>query len=163
MACHNCDEIAAVERRESDWAVARLTAGYVWLNATQYYRGACFYVARTCAAELHELDPDEQALHLREMASVAAAVQRAVGAPKMNYEALGNSVPHLHWWLTPRHHDDPRPRAPIWENLDFLRLYWTGQCRPTDDERDRLRLALLDELANEPVTIERSFVSHMLG
>lgn len=48
------------------------------------------------------LDPDEQALHLREMASVAAAVQRAVGAPRMNYEALGNSVLHLHWWLMPR-------------------------------------------------------------
>ena len=32
---------------------------------------------------------------------------RWVRPRKMNYEALGNSVPHLHWWLTPRHTDDP--------------------------------------------------------
>ncbi len=49
--------------------------------------------------------------HLMEMASVAAAVFHAVDARKMNYQALGNSVAHLHWWLTPRHRDDPHPRG----------------------------------------------------
>jgi diadenosine tetraphosphate (Ap4A) HIT family hydrolase len=32
---------------------------------------------------------------------------------KMNYETLGNSVPHLHTHLLPRFTDDPRPGQPF--------------------------------------------------
>jgi hypothetical protein len=28
--------------------------------------------------------------------------------------------------MTPRHADDPRLSAPVWENLDFLRDMWTN-------------------------------------
>ena len=31
----------------------------------------------------------------------------------MNYETLGNSVPHLHTHLIPRFTDDPRPGQPF--------------------------------------------------
>jgi diadenosine tetraphosphate (Ap4A) HIT family hydrolase len=50
------------------------------------------------------------------------------------------AVPHLHWWLTPRYDDDSRPRAPIWEDFDFLRNPW-AQARP-DDERGVLKRTL---------------------
>lgn len=109
MKCRNCSEIEEIEAGTHGYAIARLANGYVWLNPTQYHRGAVFYVARRCVAELFELEVGTRSEHLLEMAAVAAAAQRAVGARKMNYEALGNGVPHLHWWLTPRHHDDPRP------------------------------------------------------
>lgn len=33
----------------------------------------------------------------------------------MNYELLGNSVPHLHWHIAPRYKTDPRWGRPIWE------------------------------------------------
>lgn len=55
------------------------------------------------------------------MAHVAAAVEAAFSPMKMNIESLGNGVPHLHWWITPRHDDDPQPRSPIWENAAFVR------------------------------------------
>jgi diadenosine tetraphosphate (Ap4A) HIT family hydrolase len=32
---------------------------------------------------------------------------------KMNYETLGNSLPHLHTHLVPRFRDDPRPGQPF--------------------------------------------------
>jgi diadenosine tetraphosphate (Ap4A) HIT family hydrolase len=32
----------------------------------------------------------------------------------MNYELLGNQVPHIHWHLIPRLADDPEPRWPVW-------------------------------------------------
>ena len=32
---------------------------------------------------------------------------------KMNYDILGNSVPHLHVHLVPRYADDPRPEWPF--------------------------------------------------
>jgi diadenosine tetraphosphate (Ap4A) HIT family hydrolase len=110
--CRACDENAAAEQGHDRWAVARLQTGVVRVNPVQHHRGSVFFVAAVCVAELHDLPAHMRALHLAEMAEVAAAVFRCVTPRKMNYEALGNSVPHLHWWLTPRHDDDPRPGAP---------------------------------------------------
>lgn len=107
-------------------AVAELTTGWVRLHRVQRYRGAAFFVARSCVREVYHLDPATRATHLDELAEVAAAIDTVFAPVKMNIESLGNGVPHLHWWLTPRHADDPRPRGPIWENLDFLRDMWTG-------------------------------------
>jgi diadenosine tetraphosphate (Ap4A) HIT family hydrolase len=155
--CRACDDNAAAERGEDPWAVARLRSGIVRLNPTQYHRGSAFFVARSCVAELHELPREIRAVHLEEMVQVAESIFGHVRPRKMNYEALGNSVPHLHWWLTPRHGDDPRPGGPIWEDLDFLRALWGGEARPSDDERDRLRLGILQGLRNSGAVIERSF------
>jgi diadenosine tetraphosphate (Ap4A) HIT family hydrolase len=104
------------------------------------------------------LPEDERALFLHEMAEVAAAVFRAFTPAKLNYELLGNTVPHLHWHLVPRHIDDPRLFAPIWENLDFLRRSWTGDVETDGELRGELRARLLVELQRAGVTIERSFL-----
>jgi len=93
-----------------------------------------------------------------EMTKVAAAVHAAFDGHKMNYEALGNSVPHLHWWLTPRRQSDPRPRGPIWEDLDFLRAMWTGVPTVPDAVRHERRAALLDGLRTRDVVIEATFL-----
>jgi diadenosine tetraphosphate (Ap4A) HIT family hydrolase len=155
--CPSCEHIADAEAGCYPWAVARLSAGYVWLNPCQYFHGSTFYVARRCVAELHELAADERQAHLMEMAVVAAAVQDEFNARKMNYEALGNSVAHLHWWLTPRPHDDRRPTGPIWEDLDFLRNLWTG-VQPSPDEAVVLRARVLDALRRQAIKIEASLV-----
>jgi diadenosine tetraphosphate (Ap4A) HIT family hydrolase len=120
------------------------------LNPTQYHRGATFFVARSCVREIHELPAGERTAHLAEMVAVAHAVHVAFRPRRLNYEALGNSVPHLHWWITPRHRDDPRPSGPIWEDHDFLRAQWTGGCRPPAEERDALRQLLFEALAADP-------------
>jgi diadenosine tetraphosphate (Ap4A) HIT family hydrolase len=155
--CRACNENEAAERGDDPWAVARLRTGVVRLNPTQYHRGSVFFVAKACVTELHDLPPETRAVHLEEMAEVAHAVFRWVAPRKMNYEALGNSVPHLHWWITPRHHDDPRPGGPIWEDLDFLRAQWGGGARPPDEERHRLRRQMLGRLEEAGVVIERSW------
>jgi diadenosine tetraphosphate (Ap4A) HIT family hydrolase len=157
VTCANCAANEAAERGDDPWAVARLHTGYVKLAPTQYYRGATFFVAKACVAELHELGrPDRQA-HLVEMSEVAAAVFDAFSPRKLNYEALGNSVPHLHWWLTPRHANDGRLAGPIWEDLDFLRALWTGGMRPDDTERRDLQHRLLKALGDRNVEIEHAF------
>lgn len=134
--------------------MARLTTGYVRLNPNQYFRGSCFFLAKSCVHELHDLDRDTRDAHMREMAEVSAAVWTASNPRKLNYEALGNGAPHLHWWLTPRYESDPRPLAPIWEDLEFLRAQWTQGCRPTDAERESLRSSLLAALKSQDVEIE---------
>jgi diadenosine tetraphosphate (Ap4A) HIT family hydrolase len=158
VSCPSCAEIEAIERGGHPWAVARLRGGYVWLNPTQYYEGATFYVSKRCVAELHDLEVGERRDHLMEMAAVAAAVFDEFAARKMNYEALGNSVPHLHWWLTPRHQDDPRPGGPIWEDLDFLRALWTKAAEPDADRATVLRSRILQALERQGAEIESTYV-----
>ncbi len=142
----------ATHGRSLDYALA------TWLNPCQHFLGSTFYVARRCVAEVHELPADEREVHLVEMAEVAAAVHREFGVGKMNYEALGNAVAHLHWRLTPRFDQDRSPRGPIWEDLDFLRDLWTGGARPEPDDGRALRRRLLDALGRQRVTIEAELV-----
>jgi diadenosine tetraphosphate (Ap4A) HIT family hydrolase len=158
VSCLNCQEIERIEEGNQPWAVARLTTGYVWMNSTQYFEGLTFFVSRWCVDELFDLERERRIAHLYEMTEVAAAVRDAFGASKMNYEALGNSVPHLHWWLTPRRRSDPRPRGPIWEDLDFLRAEWTKEPAVPESRRQALRSSLSTTLATRDLTIERAFL-----
>ncbi len=155
-ACAICSDIAAAEAGEDPWAIARLGTGYVRLNPNQYYRGATFFVAARCVSELHHLGRSERDRHLAEMAEVAHAVFVSVAPRKLNYEALGNSVAHLHWWLTPRHDDDPQPQAPIWHDLEFSRPPWS-RWHPAPPERDQLRRQLLSALRDRDVSIHQSY------
>lgn len=141
-ACPLCEENelqAAVARPED---VFGLETGWVRLHRNQRYRGAAFFVSRLCVREVYHLDRDTRSRHLAELALVCEAIDAAFSPMKMNIESLGNSVPHLHWWITPRHAGDPRLTAPIWENLDFLREMWTGTgtADPMALEADAARL-----------------------
>ena len=48
------------------------------------------------------------------MNSVAAALSRLFNPDKINYELLGNMVPHMHWHVVPRYLSDPFWPRPIW-------------------------------------------------
>ena len=39
---------------------------------------------------------------MEEVSAVAAALNRAFNPTKINYELLGNMVPHMHWHIVPR-------------------------------------------------------------
>jgi diadenosine tetraphosphate (Ap4A) HIT family hydrolase len=60
-----------------------------------------------------ELDEREAAAFWKELLIVGAAVERVFRPVKMNYDILGNSVPHLHVHVVPRYADDPRPEWPF--------------------------------------------------
>jgi len=71
----------------------------------------------------------------------AARVIEAYYAPaKMNYETLGNGLPHLHTHIMPRHYDDPAPRGP----LGFPNNKTPKQDEETFLEQVRALRALLD-------------------
>ena len=64
-------------------------------------------------AEPTELTADEAAQYWLEVLQVGRAIEAAFGPVKMNYETLGNAVPHLHTHVMPRYADDPRPGFPF--------------------------------------------------
>jgi diadenosine tetraphosphate (Ap4A) HIT family hydrolase len=64
-------------------------------------------------AEPTELSAEEAAQYWLEVLEVGRAIESAFGAVKMNYEVLGNSLPHLHTHVMPRYSEDPRPGWPF--------------------------------------------------
>ena len=60
-----------------------------------------------------ELDEVEAAGYWAEVLAVARALIAVYKPLKMNYETLGNSLPHLHTHLVPRYTADPRPGQPF--------------------------------------------------
>src|SRR5204863_1652379 len=64
-------------------------------------------------AEPTELTEPEAAAYGREVLRVARALEQVLQPVKLNYDVLGNSVPHLHTHIVPRYADDPRPGWPF--------------------------------------------------
>ena len=60
-----------------------------------------------------ELSDREAAGYGREVLAVGRAIERAFSPVKLNYDLLGNSLPHLHTHIVPRYADDPRPGWPF--------------------------------------------------
>src|ERR1700694_989201 len=104
--CEVCDRIANFIPNHP-CLIAELDTGYAVLADNQYDRGYTIFLAKQCVPELHDLAPHVRPRFLEELALVAEAVFRAFEPRKLNYELLGNSVPHLHWHIFPRYADDP--------------------------------------------------------
>ena len=64
-------------------------------------------------AEPYDLAAEDAALYWREVLKVAKALAEHYRPVKMNYETLGNFVPHLHTHLIPRFQEDPAPGHPF--------------------------------------------------
>jgi diadenosine tetraphosphate (Ap4A) HIT family hydrolase len=60
-----------------------------------------------------DLSPRDAARFWAELLHVGRAIERVFEPVKMNYNLLGNSVPHLHVHVIPRYADDPRPEWPF--------------------------------------------------
>jgi diadenosine tetraphosphate (Ap4A) HIT family hydrolase len=101
---------------ETQWGV-RFFAGAVsdaYLQRAGIQRGYSIVIWRgRHIAEPTQLAPDEAAVYWLEVLQVGRALERHLEPVKMNYELLGNSLPHLHTHVMPRYADDPRPGWPF--------------------------------------------------
>ena len=64
-------------------------------------------------AEPTELEPGEAGRYWLEVLGVGRALEQYLEPVKLNYEVLGNSLPHLHTHVMPRYADDPHPGWPF--------------------------------------------------
>ena len=101
--------------------IAELNETVAFLGENQGCPGWCVLVLNEHVEHLATLGEARQRAIFADVARVAAAI-RAVfpasgaggGPPRINYECLGNVVPHVHWHVIPRHADDPQPTHPVW-------------------------------------------------
>lgn len=108
---------------EPEMRVAELPHTRVMLNADQFFPGYTFVFTREHVTELFHLDPTVRREVMEEVTAVAAALYNLFRPAKMNYELIGNMVPHIHWHLVPRFAADPLWPRPIWaEPHDEVRL-----------------------------------------
>ena len=102
---------------ESELRIAELKQCYVLLNRDQFFPGYTFVVAKEHVTELFHLDREARALVIEEVAATAASLYKLFKPDKINYELLGNMVPHMHWHLVPRFRTDRLWPRPIWAEL----------------------------------------------
>jgi diadenosine tetraphosphate (Ap4A) HIT family hydrolase len=126
---HGCVLCGVIGVEENDWGV-RIFAG-TYLDAYLCKSGAILgYTVAVWngphVAEPTQLTTPQATGYWLELLRVGRAVEESFENVKMNYETLGNSVPHLHTHVIPRAPRDPAPNAPLpWAYLD------TGR-QPTD-------------------------------
>lgn len=87
---------------------------YVSLNSDQFFPGYCFVFTKEHVTELFQLDAAVRGAVMDEVTRVAAALHAQFQPAKINYELLGNMVPHMHWHIVPRFTSDPLWPRPIW-------------------------------------------------
>jgi diadenosine tetraphosphate (Ap4A) HIT family hydrolase len=64
-------------------------------------------------AEPTELTREEAVAFWLDVLQVSRAMQLVYRPLKMNYQLLGNRIPHLHWLIAPRFEDDVAPGDPL--------------------------------------------------
>lgn len=99
---------------DSDLRVAELEHSFVVLNRDQYFPGYTLLFTKQHVTELFHLDRAVRSGLMEEVSGVAEALFTLFRPEKINYELLGNMVPHIHWHLVPRHASEPLWPRPIW-------------------------------------------------
>lgn len=98
----------------ADHFIADLGLSQAYLHEDQFFPGWTVVVFRRHATELFQLAPTERMQLMEEVTLVAKTLAQAYDARKINYELLGNQLPHIHWHLIPRLATDPAPLEPVW-------------------------------------------------
>jgi diadenosine tetraphosphate (Ap4A) HIT family hydrolase len=89
-----------------------LTRAYLFED--QFFTGWTVLVMKEHLSELFDVPKDARGMLMEEVTHVAHTLAQVFEAKKINYELLGNQVPHIHWHLIPRLKSDPDPFKPVW-------------------------------------------------
>ncbi|MCD4701002.1 MAG: HIT family protein [Candidatus Aegiribacteria sp.] len=102
------DSRPPTERTIVSLSISRLVA-----DRNTCLKGHCCLVSRPHAVELHDLSDEDSAAFMRDLRVASSALMKATDAIKLNYEIHGNTIPHLHMHLWPRHPGDRFDGEPI--------------------------------------------------
>jgi diadenosine tetraphosphate (Ap4A) HIT family hydrolase len=86
--------------------------GYLHLSGVQRGYAAVIWRGRH-VVEPTALSDEEAKVFWFDFLRVGRAMQEVYRPLKMNYQLLGNRLPHLHWLVAPRFSDDVAPGDPL--------------------------------------------------
>ncbi len=126
--------------KENPLTIAEFTYSVARMNRDQYFRGYTFLVFKYHETELYSLDEATRTGFVQEMIRLASALDVVFKPDKMNYELLGNAMPHLHWHVIPRYKREPLWGQPVWvrEHLE-RRLGYAQYQRQIEQIQTALR------------------------
>lgn len=110
VTCQAC----AGEWPSKDHWIADFGLSHAYLHDDQFFPGWTVLVLNRHATELFDLTTDERSRLIEEVSEIALALTMAFEPAKINYELLGNQLPHIHWHIIPRLMGDPAPREAVW-------------------------------------------------
>lgn len=113
MTSPDCKACIGTWPREDHFiADCGLTRAY--LHDDQFFPGWTVLVLKRHATELFDLSAADRGHLIEEVSAVAYVLASEWKAVKINYELLGNQLPHIHWHVIPRLPQDPAPLEPVW-------------------------------------------------
>ena len=116
--CPLCAEVASDEpANDEGYWIADLAISRLRLSIHQSLPGYCVLLCKKHVREPYDLPHKEQLLFFEDMMRAGRALERVFAPAKMNFELLGNAVPHLHCHIKPRYYGDPAGGIPIWPDV----------------------------------------------
>jgi len=112
---------------EPELRIAELDRCRVVLNRDQFFPGYTLVFTRHHVTELFHLDEKARHMVMEEVNDVAATLYKLFRPDKINYELLGNMVPHMHWHIIPRFRDDRLWPRPVWSEQHAERILTAGE------------------------------------
>lgn len=124
-AGHGCRLCQFMRTEDPAWGIrvfaGQVANGYLWARGQIIgYSTVIWRAGHVC--EPTELSATDAALFWTDVLAVGRALTVLLQPVKLNYEILGNAVPHLHAHVIPRGERDPSPNSPLpWSYLDHGR------------------------------------------
>ena len=113
-SCPVCKLVRADKQEDEHLIrICDLTFGRLYLAKNQFVQGYCVLTCHRHVIEPYELSREERAAYFDDLALASDVLQRIFNADKMNYNILGNVIPHLHTHILPRYFTDSAPNRPI--------------------------------------------------
>ena len=94
--------------------IADLSITRAYLQNSASFRGYCILVLQRHAVEIDDLGQEERSALMADIAKVGHAIREVCKPTKLNYEILGNVVPHIHVHIIPRYTTDPTWDRAAW-------------------------------------------------
>lgn len=99
---------------DADLRIMEFTRSRLILNRDQFFPGYCLLFTKEHVTELFHLEREFRQQLMEEVSLVARALFSCFSPTKMNYELLGNMVPHIHWHIVPRFDSESLWPRPVW-------------------------------------------------
>ena len=128
--------------QEDEWGIRVFTGsfadGYLWKRGTIPGYSVAVW-KHEHVAEPTQVSDEQTVGYWLDVVRFARALESVYRPTKMNYQTLGNNVPHLHTHIVPRPTRDPAPNGPLpWAFLDEGRQDQTLLKRGADGIRQAL-------------------------